>query len=549
MRKALRHLLVAALVLALTSPGLGYRDLWQDEVETAERARTILESGYPRVVDRSGALSLNTGGWELEDGDAHRYSPWVQFYWAAAGLAPARLAGASPDAGVRAPFVVAHAATSGLVSLGLEVAGLSPIAAAGVAVALGVQTVRVVHARTARYHALLDLWVAVGLLGVGLLARRRKAGLALVALSILVLPHVQTLAGSAFALTIGVVALVRLLQLSPGHRRAALGTAAASVALPGLCSLALLLALTRPWLHMGWTTSPPPKPSLKDLVAVAYALYFGLAAVAVLAWRRRRGQAVALGAALGTVVLVVGVLDLHPFSQTRYYLAAVFFGLLWPVYGGLEGWSVRERRIVAAVLALVVLLPDLAFAPARRDGFQPFQGVRLAWADAVSAGEVRQPLRRALDLVREHGASGDPVLVDYVPQFANWYLPGHPIALMPEPFARTPLNVGHPAWTRTPPMPRWHVWYVNVPPGPWICAGRCDYTVSGWNPVEGSYLLSSRRLGVSQKMCIVALYPTEKWLNAPFRMSSRAAFRPEGTAEDVLAVAVPCGARPERSDR
>jgi hypothetical protein len=547
------HALAALAVLALTSPGLGYRHLWQDEIETAERARTILESGYPRVIDRSGALSVNAGGREIEEGVAHRYSPWAQFYWAAAGLAPARALGASPDAGVRAPFVAAHAATSGLVSWGLSaVAGLSPAASAGVAVALGVQTVRVVHNRTARYHALLDLFVVAGLLGVGLLASRRTAGLVLVALSILVLPQIHTMAGAAFALCIGIAAGIRLLQLRRDDGAPLpLRQAAAAVAFPGVVTLALLVVVTRPWAQSAWGAFGHGQfRSPRELVQVGYALVAGLAAVAYLAARKRRDQAILLGTVLAVLLITLRLLDLHPFSQPRYYLSAVFFGLLWPMYAGLDGFGARERRALPWLLALGVLLPDLVLAPARPRasntvdyttavGFLPFQGVRLAWSDAA-ADATRQPLRLALDHVREHGRPDDPVLVDYVPQFANWYLPGHPIALMPEPTARTTLNARSRAWEEPPPMPRWHVWYLNLAGGQWMCEGRCDYTAEERNLEAGTYVLSSKRLGRSVKMCVVARFPTEKWLNAPFRMLAREAFRPQGTGTDTLAVATPC---------
>jgi hypothetical protein len=551
------HALAAVVVFALTSPGLGHRHLWQDEVETAERARTILESGYPRVIDRSGALSVNAGGREVEEGVAHRYSPWAQFYWAAAGLAGARALVASPDAGVRMPFVAAHAATSGLVSFGLSaVAGLSPAASAAVAVAFGVQTVRVVHDRTARYHALLDLFVVAGLVGVGLLGRRPGTGRALVALAVFVLPQIHTMAGATFALAIGVAATASLLQSSgeAGGTARAVRQVALFVAAPGLLTLALLLILTRPWAQSAWGSFGHGKfRSARDLVQVGYAILAGLGALAFLVFRRHRRQAVVLGATLAVLVVALRLMDLHPFSQPRYYLATAFFGLLWPVYAGLDGFGARERRLLPWLLALVVLLPDLVLGPACRHtfdekdptraiAFRPFQGVRLAWADAA-AGSTPQPLHAALEYVREHGRPDDPVLVDYAPQFANWYLPGHPIALMPEATARTPLNERSRIWEAPLAWPRWHVWYFDLAGGQWMCEGKCDYTVSERKTEEGTYVLSSKRLGRSEKMCLVAHFQTEKWLNAPFRMLAREAFRPQGAGTETLAVAVPCERR------
>jgi len=60
--RRISHFLVAVVVFALTSRGLEYRFLWQDELDTAERARTICESGVPRVIDESGVASVSVGG-------------------------------------------------------------------------------------------------------------------------------------------------------------------------------------------------------------------------------------------------------------------------------------------------------------------------------------------------------------------------------------------------------------------------------------------------------------------------------------------------------
>src|SRR5688500_4254809 len=118
-RRLWPHALLTACVFAVSAPGLGYRHLWLDEVDTAERTRTVLESGYPRVIDEKGRASLNTAGREIEDGDVHRYTPWLQYYVAAPGLLAAELFGLNRDAWTRMPFVACHALASGLTSWGL----------------------------------------------------------------------------------------------------------------------------------------------------------------------------------------------------------------------------------------------------------------------------------------------------------------------------------------------------------------------------------------------------------------------------------------------
>ena len=108
-----------AITLGITSPGLGYRTLWADELETAERARSIVESGLPKIFDSAGNLSVSSAGKEIEEGLLHRYTPWLQFYVGAAGIEFGRRFGLASDTGVRLPFIILHAATSGLIAQGL----------------------------------------------------------------------------------------------------------------------------------------------------------------------------------------------------------------------------------------------------------------------------------------------------------------------------------------------------------------------------------------------------------------------------------------------
>ncbi|MCB0421858.1 MAG: hypothetical protein KDD61_12735, partial [Bdellovibrionales bacterium] len=67
------HFWVALLLFSFMNLGLGYRHIWQDEIETAERARSILFYGIPKTIDPEGRVSVNTSGAELENSDLHRY--------------------------------------------------------------------------------------------------------------------------------------------------------------------------------------------------------------------------------------------------------------------------------------------------------------------------------------------------------------------------------------------------------------------------------------------------------------------------------------------
>lgn len=543
--------LTTLLVLAFSLPGLGSRHLWQDEVETAERARTILESGYPRVIDESGTPSLNVGGMELEDGAAHRYTPWLQYYAAAAGLWGAETLGASRDAGVRLPFALSHAATSGLVSWSLlAFGGASVWVANAVGLALGSQSIRLLHNRTSRYHALLDLLVATGILGLAAYRNDRRWGLPLVSIPILLLPHVHTLAGSLLSLLLGFFCLMLVVTKAGDEALSSrLVTFALWVALPGLVSLVGLLLLTRPGAREWDWWRPPNLRSLRDLPGLTYALVFWLLGVLWTGRRAPRSLALWSAGGLGLAIAVLSWLERFPFSQSRYYFALVLIGLLWPVIYGLDWAAAAPRRWLYRALLLFCLLPEL-FAwllPTTRIGnpekhwFYPFQGIRVVARDASSGFASReQPLEQAIRMVREQAAPDDPVLFDYVPQFANWYLPGHPIALMPDPHFRGGFNADHPIWSRPLVMPEWHIWYPSYGSGVWRCLDQCDYQALHYQEKTGRYQLRSRHLDRSVAMCTIRAWKTHHWNNAPFMNLLPSALRPAGATSGRLVLARPC---------
>src|SRR6185436_13526986 len=188
------------------------------------------------------------------------------------------------------------------------------------------------------------------------------------------------------------------------------------------------------------------------------------------------------------IALAVGALDFHPFSQFRYYLFIPVLAMAWPVALGL-GQEPRRwvPKVAAGAIVVTALIPDVWLANVSTPPpFPPFQGMRLLWSDARHrfAGD-RQPLHQAVALIQQRGAPGDPVVFDYVPQFVNWYLPGHPVALMPDWTAKNPLSEHNPIWDKPVQMPKWHAWYTNYINGTWKCSGRCDYAIGELNPAQG----------------------------------------------------------------
>lgn len=537
--------LIALLIFLV--PVAGYRHLWQDEAETAERARSILAGGVPRVIDSQGRLSINAGGREIEEGTLHRYTPWGQFYAGALGLLAGESIHLSPDLSIRLPFVAAHAVSSTLVGYGLfALAGLPALPAALIGGAFGLQTVRILHNRTCRYHALLDLFFTLGILGLGLVTRgRKRLGSVLLALAIFALPQIHTLGGSLLASLLALAAVLSslLLEHPGGAWKAArkplvnaLTENFGRALLPGMCSLAVLLILTRPWLQTAWSQGGGPHEfrSIRSGFEIAYAFYIYAAAVLYLFVRGERRLAASLGLLLGYVFLASRLLDLHPFSQSRYYLSLPIFFLFWPI--ALD-WPAHRRPspgVLTGVLLLGIALPELQGVIA------PWHGVRVVAADwQHSLHGDEQPLRQAFATIT-HTLDSGAVLVDYVPQLANWYLPDRPIALMPDAATRTHLNAGNPVWQRQLLEPEWHIAYLTSYNGQWNCSPNCDAHSSGYGPAVTRYTLSSKRLSRDFEMCIVSRWPTDRWNNAPFTEYATESIHPEGPHHDELTLARRC---------
>lgn len=544
------HLAAALVVLLVSTCGSSYRHLWQDELETAERARTILESGVPLVVDERGLVSTNAGGREIEDGDLHRYTPWVQFYVGAIGLAVARGIGASEDAGLRAPFAASHAATTGMLSYGLcTLGGVSAPVAAVVGVLFGLETVRLAHARTARYHALLDLFACVGLIGLGAARTGRRSGAIALAAAIFLSPQTHTLGGSVTSLALGVLALCGAWRPrgGPGPLDGYAGLAR-FVVLPGLASLVLLLVLTRPWLQDAWSGGSFGFRAFHPLAIAAVPVGFlAICSVASAATRRWR-HALALATTTLVIILAIRSLDAFAFSQWRYYLSVAVVAVGWPIALGLPSDAPRWRVAWSCALLVASLAPDLVFGRHVDDRqfspYRPFHGARVAFDDRLNARRgVRQPLHEAIDHIRSAGTAGEAVLFDYVPQFVGWYLSDRSPALVPDISQMNSLNADHRIWRELPRFPDWHAWYATMGGGFWACGAGCDFRAQGYAPDRERYVLSSRRLRRSEEMCVVRRWMTDKYNNAPFHNVGPHGMRPDGGANDVLVLARRCRAQ------
>jgi len=415
-----------------------------------------------------------------------------------------------------------------------------------VGVALGIQSVRIVHNRTARYHAALDLLAVLGMASLGGVRRRQRWAWPCLAAAILLLPLTHSISGSAFSVSLGFSAALILAQQmswrSLEYRRLIL----AFVVLPGLIAGVTILALSRPWAQsMGQDLQWPGITAVRDFNGILYAFLFPLG---LGIWALRWGGARRLGKsylwAWGFLLLAVMLVDIHSYTRPRYFLSIPLMALLWPVAFGLDGLTVRAKKGIRWVVLLLALAPELGLGRIVMSGetaFDPLQGLRLVWDDARKQSQVtHQPVHEAIGWLREHAAPTDPILFDYTPQYVNWYLPDRPIALMPDRFFRRGLNEKHEIWTRPIEMPRWHLWYPGFGSGIWACLNECDYRSEDYDPQTHRYTLHSAHLDQSRPMCPVKIWATHHWNNSPFKNLERSAFRPEGDDSGILLLAEPC---------
>ncbi len=548
-RKA--SLITALVVFVFSSLGIGYRHLWQDEVETADRARTILQSGVPRTIDADGNVSVNAGGLEIEEGTLHRYTPWGQFYFAAGGLFAARALGVEKDAAVRMPFVAAHAAAAGMMTYSLSAFAALPTPwSAAFSIGISMLTPRLLYNRTARYHALLDLMLMIGLVGIGGIRTRRPWAPAAVAASVLILPHVQTFAGSLLALLVAAGTLF-VLSEQETERKAAIRKFLIIAVVPGLVSLVLLLWLIRPAMHQFWGL---PRDfdlmrALKTGRAAVYSLGFlaalGFYCLAPKHTAKERNAGIFFFSCIIAVLLCVFMIDKYPFSQMRYYLSVPLFALFLPVVAGFGLARVGNPPWVWLFFAFFAFTPEFAAG-----NHKYFQGVRIVLSDWERARRGdKQPLHEAVEHIKINGREKQRVLFDYVPQFANWYLPEFRIALMPDARMMTPLNKDNPIWREKIEMPDWHVWYPFWGSGVWPQRDTCDFTARNVSADRKFYELYSKRLNASHRMCVEKVWRVNILNNAPQEEYSSDAFSESGVGEDIMVLGRACGPKDVKTSR
>ncbi len=350
---AARRLFWAALLIgggALLLTGLGRRDLWQDEAETALLARSVLVHGKPVAFDGLNVVSGETSH-EFGPDYVWRWSPWLQIY-VVAGAFKTLGEGAAQ---ARLPF-----ALIGLCCLPLtfwwvrrlfEDERLARLSAG----LLAVHVPFLLHMRQARWYALAAA-AACGLLGFGpaLLKGGRRRDVIGAALCAAVLFYANFLVAAALfvAFALGALAL--------GVDRKGLKALGAALA------LAALLCLPGILLHRGMAGQEAARFLVMKTVRQAFGygawtlLWICPLPVFALALWHGRGDRRArfLALSLGGLVLA---LALGPWRFFRYLVPLAPVGAALEAYALSSLW--KKSRAGAVLLGAVLVCTDLLSAP------------------------------------------------------------------------------------------------------------------------------------------------------------------------------------------
>jgi hypothetical protein len=227
------------------------------------------------------------------------------------------------------------------------------------------------------------------------------------------------------------------------------------------------------------------------------------------------------------------------FSQARYYYSISTISLFWFLATGFSSRGAFQlESLLTRASAGGVILALLVFEFQGRAFWRAtdlFPGLRAALRQSE---RVDDSLAEALSIIREQAEPGEAILVDYVPQYVNWYLPGYRVALIPDRTARTPLNADNPLMSARLREPEWHLWFPSWGSGFWSCVSACDQHVERIDWKTRSYLLRSDALGRELKFCIVQTWESSPWDNAPFRVIDN--FDAEFKRSGMLALARRC---------
>lgn len=380
MQRLRRHAPLAAVLLLALFPVLGDLGgpyLWEDEADTAVFAQRIVATGFPTAWDGRNFLDSDYGFRIAPRALGQDFlmvgTPWLPFYATAASFA---LFGES-NAAARLPFALASLATIALLyAFVLRTTGCRRAAFAA-ALLLVASTQFLLYAREARSYGFNMLFTVALLYGFVRLEGRRR-DLWLVAAAVLLF-HTQIVPAAIALGACGALALFH------PRFRPLLG--------PLLVRAPLVIALTAPWLVLGWSATQtnwrpieggfawPSRVAQLGAESMVAIPWLGWAVAIPLLWRRfTAGDRDLLRVAFAYVAMLFLLLPLA-LDRTLLLVTGIRYvcGIL-PVAAAVTGVVVARAsdarpRVYAALLALFAAthlagnaLPWLALGEGRNLG-------------------------------------------------------------------------------------------------------------------------------------------------------------------------------------
>jgi 4-amino-4-deoxy-L-arabinose transferase-like glycosyltransferase len=393
-------IIIVAGILIFAS--LGERCLWQDEAETAMLGRSILRVGVPVAFDGINLVSQEPG---REFGADHvwRWSPWIQFYLAAASM---KFFGATTFA-ARLPFAILGFLTLPLTYISAARAFASRAVARLSTLFLGFSVPFLLHIRQARWHA--PAYLCVALLLMAILGMRTRASFT----ALFVVAGTLLFYTNYFVAICAIVALVAAsIVLDRGRlflKRITIGAGAtALLALPGILYFQVL---TRGAASGGGQTST----QLAYYMAALCTFILPLPVIVIVFFVRTQRRVIAF--LLTFIELFIAALSLAPWQMFRYATTIVPAAAL--LMGIASAWLLERSRnlgiIVIALLLTTNVLHQLPFGYAEARGAKeadPRVFPIVAYLDEITH-HLHDPECVVAAYLSAHAQPGDTVVATY----------------------------------------------------------------------------------------------------------------------------------------
>lgn len=515
------------VVFIISIQGLSVRHLWQDEVETAERAKSIINNDFifkfPLVIDDKDNLSLNTLGAEVSDSKYHLYTPIVNFYIHAFFL---NFFPNKPEFSLRLPSVLFHSMTSGIITYGtLTLASLSPFSSISLGVLYGLNSVRLAFNRTARYHGLNDFMFIFGLL---FLFNRPILTSIILAVLIQVNPLSGFMVSGIFFFLFIFLGLIknkhdngRLVELSYLTLIYQIKEGIKKILIIPFFSTLLFLFMYEPWKLSRYF----PYPYALDFSFLFNKIYLPyIISLVFIVFVLNKSRWI-FNSSILLILLVLSGLpsSLSIFSNFRYYLWII----LLPVF---FVWISNKKIIQTSfVTAITLIIVEILMIHAD----SPYHMVRVIYNDYLWEKQgLSQPLHEAF---RELEKVDGSIFVPLVPQFVNWYLGRLNPALIPDPIYKNHLFNEFEYVSEAD----YHLWYTSHPFN-WFCQEYCDAQVLDFSIEDKNYNLKLNSHNKIIKYCIVGKWLTDHFNNSPMSLLGSGAFEPEGAHLGYLVLGRNC---------